>query len=776
MMRLIRIVTLALILLASTAWPGAVASEQSEATATGGEAVASENTAVGSDQKQTVKTDERLFERLKVVGSAAAKSAGSVAVIEEAELRKQAYSDVQRMLRLVPGVNLQDEEGYGLRPNIGMRGSGAERSSKITLLEDGVLIAPAPYSAPAAYYFPTAGRMESIEVRKGSSSIRQGPYTNGGALNLISSSIPSVLGGNVELAGGSDDTFRGRARIGGSTARFGWLAETFRMQSDGFKRLDTGGPTGFELTDYLVKLRVTSSPQSSRFQALELKLGKTEQIGNETYLGLTEADFDRNPYRRYAGSSEDRLDTDHEQVQLLYMMRFNRHLDFTATLYHNDFFRNWRKLQSVEGRQGVSNCPPAPASCTIGIGDVLEQPGSFARELAILRGEVDSEPDSLRLRNNRRNYYSEGLQTVIGVDVWSGSTRHEVEVGLRYHRDEEDRFQEEDRYGMFDGAMELTALGDPGSQSNRINRASAWALFLQDRISLGRWTVTPGARLELIEFSRLDYGRNDPERSAAQLVRTDTDVREFIPGIGAYYQLNHSSGLLAGVHRGFAPPGPGADDRTDPEESINYELGYRRNDGRFDLQVVGFFNDYDNLLGSDTLSSGGSGSGDQFNGGKARVSGLELGASYRLAPAAATYELPLTLAYTYTRGEFRTDFDTDFEGWGSEVRAGDELPYLPPHALSLGLGWIRNRWSAFGNVSYADQMRTQPGQGAIPDAESTDSHVSLDLTLNRELRPGLGLQAQVRNATDEVYVAARRPAGVRPGLPRTVFVGVNWDF
>jgi Fe(3+) dicitrate transport protein len=256
----------------------------------------------------------------------------------------------------------------------------------------------------------------------------------------------------------------------------------------------------------------------------------------------------------------------------------------------------------------------------------------------------------------------------------------------------------------------------------------------------------------------------------------DSDVRAFIPGVGAHYQLNHNSGLFAGVHRGFAPPGPGADDRTDPEESVNYELGYRRNDGRFDLQVVGFYNDYDNLLGSDTLSSGGSGSGDQFNGGAARVGGIEFGAGYRLAPAAATYEIPFTLAYTFTRGEFETSFATDFAGWGSEVNGGDELPYLSPHTAALGVGWIRNRWSVFGNFSYADRMRTQPGQGAISEAESTDAYLLLDLTLTRELRPGFGLHVQLRNATDEVYVAASRPAGVRPGLPRTMIVGVSWDF
>ncbi len=140
---------------------------------------------------------------------------GSAFVVDKQELAKFEYTDINRMVRQVPGVYLQEEDGFGLRPNIGIRGAGAERSEKITLMEDGVLIAPAPYSAPAAYYFPTAGRMSGVEVLKGATILRHGPSTVAGVVNLISTRIPEEAHGQLNLEAGE---FGSNRVNGGSSA------------------------------------------------------------------------------------------------------------------------------------------------------------------------------------------------------------------------------------------------------------------------------------------------------------------------------------------------------------------------------------------------------------------------------------------------------------------------------------------------------------------------------------------------------------------------------
>jgi Fe(3+) dicitrate transport protein len=705
----------------------------------------------GSDEEKRDAADapDRLFDQLLVVGSAeeAARVPGSAHFLTPEELARQGYTDIHRILRQVPGINIQEEDGYGLRPNIGIRGTGVDRSQKVTLLEDGVLIAPAPYAAPAAYYTPTAGRMESFEVRKGSGSIRQGPHTNGGALNYVSTSIPGALRGRADLSVGDEGLLRGHASVGDSGPRFGWLLETYQLQADGFKRLDGGGDTGFELADYLAKLRFTSRADARLYQAVELKLGRTEQLGNETYLGLTQHDFDRDPYRRYAASAGDNITTDHQQFQLSWFVQPGERFNLTATVYRNDFYRNWHKLERIAG---TATAP------------ILAGPEEFPELLAILRGEADSESGALEVRNNRRDYFSQGVQAVFAWELGGGETRHDLELGIRLHEDQEDRFQEEDRYQMLGGRRLFNGLGAPGSDANRIADAEALAVFVQDTFTRGRWTVTPGVRIERIELERRDFGTADPGRTGAALALRRNDLTEVLPGIGAELRLDDANRLFAGVHRGFSPPSPGSSREVDAEESLNYE-------------IVGFFNDYDNLLGNDTLSTGGQGTGDQFNGGAVEVGGIEASLGLEL-PGGAGPRLPLRLTYTYTKAEFSSSFETGFSDWAPRVERGDRLPYVPAHQLHAGLSALGDRWAVHLDTSYSDAMRTRAGSGPIPRQESIDSRLLIDLKVEYTLSDRFKAWAQLLNAADEVYVASRRPAGLRPGRPRAALFGVSFGF
>lgn len=701
----------------------------------------------------------RVSERVNVIGDVGRvdELPGSAYFIDahELEIQKQGFDDVQRMLRQVPGVVIQEEEGYGLRPNIGLRGSGTERSAKITLMEDGVLIAPAPYAAPAAYYFPVAGRMQSIEVRKGSSQVKFGPRTNGGALNLISTQVPNNFRLGVIATFGADDMRKVVARLGDAYENFGWNFETYQIGTSGFKQLDGGGGTGFNIGDYVGKLRFHTSPRARLFQEVEVKLGYTDQDSNETYLGITDGDFAATPLRRYAATELDHIQTEHELYQVRHFLASPAGFDVTTVAYRTNFARNWYKLQSIHGT---------------GIADLFVDEDSFARELAIARG-ADSDADALRVRANNRSYFARGVQSTLGLGFGSGVV-HDIEIGFRYHQDQEDRFQHEDGYQMLSGRMHLTSQDAPGSQTNRVSDADAFALFVQDEICFEKLTLVPGLRYETIDFLRTDYSGTDADRLSPTHERRNS-VEAFIPGVGLTYDWSPGLKIFGGIHRGFSPPGPGANELTEPEKSVNYEIGLRGNGSHFRIEAVFFYNDYSNLLGADTLSAGGSGEGDLFNGGEARSTGIELFASIDLGTHFESgFAVPVQMSYTLTDAVFQSSFESEFEPWGS-VEAGDGLPYLPGHQLYASVAVEDTRGLAGVNAVYTSAMRTRAGQGPIPEQEATDAFFVVNAFGELSLSGSARLFVNVQNVADCTYVVARAPAGSRPGLPRTLMAGIK---
>ncbi|HSF88408.1 MAG TPA: TonB-dependent receptor [Saprospiraceae bacterium] len=690
---------------------------------------------------------------------------GSVHYITPKEIEKFNYTDINRTLRTVPGINIQEEDGFGLRPNIGLRGTGVERSSKITIMEDGVLMAPAPYADPAAYYFPTIGRMQGVEILKGSSQIKYGPFTTGGAINLISTQIPTEFSGRINLIGGSYGGTNLHAFAGNSHKNIAYLVEGFQYGSQGFKELDGGGKTGFDKRDYLAKVRFNTNTEAKTYQSLTFKIGKASETSHETYLGLTEDDFHQDPYRRYAGSQKDLMETEQSQFSATHFINLSRSFHITTTAYRTDFSRNWYKVDNVTDNSGVKTS----------ISKVLEDPASHQESFSILTGVSNSNLNALAVRANNRSYYAQGIQTVLDFNFLTNDISHDINIGFRYHTDEIDRFQWDDLYAMNNGVMTLTTAGVPGTESNLIKSAKAFASYIQYRLKHGRFTVIPGIRYENISLNEKNYGKSDPERNGTNLKESMNHVGVFIPGIGIDYQYsNYLSGFI-GIHKGFSPPG--VKDETLPENSVNYELGFRYNRNALSGQVVLFFNHYTNLLGADLSATGGTGSGDLFNAGEVNANGVEFMMAYDLLSFRhqTKFILPLTIAYTYTNAVFQNSFVSTFEDWGT-VTEGDQFPYLAQNQLTAGISLEHAKFGINLSSRYMDEMRTSPGQGTIPSNEKTDSYLAFDASAFYNFHSNISVFTNATNFTNQVYNVARRPAGLRPGMPSSFNVGLKVNF
>lgn len=733
-------------------------------------------TVVSTTAEDATPREPLYLEEVTIVGTRdnVQRVAGSAHFIGAEEIERFSHTDVQRIVRQVPGVSIQVEDGYGLRPNISIRGVATERSGRITLLEDGVLIAPAPYSAPSAYYFPTAGRMAAFEVLKGPAAIVQGPYTIGGAFNMISTPIPADRRGRVFAETGEHATHRVHATYGATADNgFGFLAESHQWRSDGFQRVDRSDDhTGLDVRDAMLKLAYAPS----RVHALELKLQTATQQSDQSYLGLTDDDFRRNPSRRYGLSRLDRIETDHEQAIARYEYAPTASVKVTLAGYYNGHARNWFKTEGLD----PDGSPHAGAFSRTSWASVVQAvnrgtglSAMSARQLQdVLHGTLDTPPGSIQIRANDRDYYSRGMQAAMSWDVSGGLIAHSVKVGARYHEDEEARLQRNSTYSQRGGRLHLDDPGLHGNAGNRIQRARAVALYVQDRLEIGRLALTPGLRFEDVQQSRRRFetrlGRTaDPSSRAPDNLRSTraNQTRVLLPGLGAVYQVNEVATLVAGVHKGFTAPSNAP--AVEAEEAINYELGVRANTAHLRLEAIAFLSDYDNLLGECTSSSGVDCEvGDAFNGDAVTVRGLEF--SFGSELGAGGFVLPVEIVYTWIDGEFDTDIaDTDFFG---DVQAGDPLPYIPSHQFHALLGVTKGRWSGHVSANYVDGVCARASCRAY---ETTDDSLTIDLAGRLALSDTVSVFARVENLADAYDIVGRHPYGARPNKGRSAAVGFD---
>ncbi len=700
-------------------------------------------------------------------------------------LRRYLNADVNRVLRQVPGVYLRGEDGMGLFPNISLRGVTTERSKAVTIMEDGILSAPAPYSAPSAYYSPNVARMNGLEVLKGTRQIQYGPHITGGAINYISTPIPTGNLSYLKLSYGSHNEMLGHFWHGNSQdisggGKAGYLVEGFYHRTDGFKTIDTapdfadGEDTGFTRVEPMIKL--FWEPPTETYHRFEVKYGYSDLDADETYLGLSEADFAANPFQRYAASRLDNIQTENHRATFRHIMEPTANLRIATTGYLQHFKRNWAKLHSLRGLENNS-LSSALLDTSMGGG------------LAILRGEAAGK---WRLRNNSREYKIYGIQTAATVDIDAGDVTHQWETGIRYHFDEVDRFQWNVDYDQNeDGAIIDDDPGALGAAGDRIQQSRALAIYTQNEIKWQRLTITPGIRYETVdqeyEQNRRREDRTPQERLAG--ATGDGRIDALAAGLSIAYELNPNWNAFFGVHRGFSLPSPRSSIRNNLEEetSLSFELGsrYANPDSGLMAEAVLFHTSFNDLIVGGNI--GGGGSPVTENVGDINSMGMELTLGYDPGQAQDwAVRTPVRVSLTLTDAELDGDARNEesesiFEG-GFD---GAKVPYIPDYQFNTEVGLEYDKFAAYLMMTYVPSTYTSASNtkeniqaDGTWDARvgETDSYFVADLSLRYQIKEQTTLFGGVRNLFDREYIASRHPHGPRPGLPRFFNAGIEVHF
>lgn len=709
----------------------------------------------------TISAKEELDKDVETVTIVGNKSdvAGAASVISNEDLQKVMDTDIHKILSAVPGLYFRTEDGYGLRPNISIRGTSIDRSAKVTIMEDGILVAPAPYTSASAYYFPTTARINSVEVLKGPSAISEGPSTIGGAINLISTPIPEVNSGKFVQEIGENGMTRTHAYAGMNSGNLGALVEIHEHQSDGFDSIaNVGGDTGFDKSDIMFKARYDSGDHS-----LTLKLVEIDESSDQTYVGLSQASFESNPRMRYGLTQYDVMNNDGDQMSLTYAGSIGN-FDVVASKWSNDYHRDWFKVDQANN-SGITNADGT--SIGTGINNVISAAnGGSTVAQGILDGTVATE---VKLKHNNRYYTNEGIQFKIMTEIGM----HALTFGYRDMEDSESRYQS---YECFDQSATGTnsTLSSCGTNyvgsNNRLRVSEASSYYIEDKITLGKLALTIGHRSE--DYDQVENRWDDGAPTRTQLASGYPKYKDgdhSTTGFGATYELNDKVQLVAGFHEGMT-----AMFGTDPETADNMELGLRYTDGTTGVEAFYFESDYQSLKAACTNSQGGScDDGDVFDGGAVDVSGIELSASMILSGQNGV-SYPLGLTYTSTDATFGNSFDDDGEYWGV-VAAGDDVPYVPDSSLALVAGFTGSN-GLTGNIRYVSNG-SSCSTAACGTYQTIDSHSYLDLSMRKSLSADMDVYFVIENMLDNEDVVARAPKdGIRSQKPRTMKVGFSLNF
>ncbi len=701
---------------------------------------------------------------------------GSGKVVTSESIEQNHRFTINEALREVPGVNVRDEDGVGIRPNIGIRGLDPTRSRKVHIMEDGVPIMLMPYADPSSYYFPPIFRFDRIEVLKGSGQLLYGPQTIGGVINLITRMPTLQPEGHFQVWGGNLDYLNVHFDYGGTWGKSGYLVDYTHSQTDTPRFTNIRA----RIDDLTFK---TVQELSDRTQILA-KFNYYRENSGIGYQGLTQAEWATRGEDRQTPFTNDHFDFMRLGYHVAVNHMFTANLTSTTNFFGHYMERDW----SRQSQQGV---------------DITGSPvGGIQNGNSIPATAYGVVPANQRF-TNEREYWVWGVEPRFHHShafPFFG-LKGEADFGARYMYEQSDRKQLLNTVSGT-GLPSSCVVSPPGATclgENNKRTTNAYAFFAQERLMWGPFTLTPGFRVEHISYDQTNRLANNGNGNYGK-----TNFTEVLPGAGITYSPFQNTTFFFGAHRGMAPPqisdavalATAQPVDLDPELSWTYELGVRGNLAHWAAySITGYQMDFDNQIITQSVA-GGVGA-TLTNAGRTQHRGAEVATQIDLWDAVTGRDdnQDVTFDFNYTwvaQANFRGTRNSSLgaaallPGEPTTLSvSGNRLPYTPEHLITAGIGYA-NR--AFWIGPFNARLETQ----CVSDQFADDRNTVIPTPSGQRgiVRGWCMLNASVNQHVKKINTTffftgknmldhdaiVDRSRGIYPSLPALWQAGAKWTF
>ena len=666
------------------------------------------------------------------------KHAGARTIIDRKRLDETATTSIRDALKQVPGVQVQDSNGTGgsdISLNLGVRGLSSRLSPRSAVLLDGVPLSFAPYGQPQLSLAPISmGNIESVDVVRGAGSVRFGPQNVGGIINFTTRAIPEEFGGSVglttEFATGTDQIkYSPNLFIGGTLDNGLGLALLYSgTKGDNYREAHNKT----DIDDVMLKSTYHITDQDN----ISFNLHHYEGTGDMPE-GLTEAQYRQNPYQ--SSQYRNYFTGRRSDVSLRYNHKDEKN-DFEVLGYYIDSFRT-SNLETV---------------------------------LADTNRRLDEAP---------RSYKVYAIEPHYSRTYQLGKTQNEVTVGYRYmHEDSSEKSARTDEY-----TTNVATLPNFAPRSTSEGGTDAHAFYVDNRMQLGRWTVTPGVRFESIKTNNAFTAYKDGVKT--NTVHPEIHSNEVLPNLSIMYAATDNWNIFANAGVSFGPQqynqlatlnGTTAESTLDglhPEKSNNYEIGTKYLGNGLNAELTAFYLDFNKEL---SMLRDNDNNAVWTDLGATSHKGIEAGINYDFGQLADALEgFNVYANYTFTKAVAKAGKFED-----------KDLPFYSRHVANVGLGYKVDNWSVNAdmfaqskqhspNDPNFDGYQTKPTAngkyGDIPGYSTFAVRAAYDFS--NQLK-GLKVAGGIKNVFDKQYYIRSADAigGKYVGLPRTFYLQTSFDF